>query len=573
MSHTIQTLWRRAHRAIRDPRVVRHWWDVRRDYTAFASKCAFLAEASRFEEPEKRVLIVSLSDWIAQVKMEAMLAAALRLRGWTPYVLTRSRFHWAARYFAACGLSRLIDLDDALRRHGGLADSLQAVDGFLEPCPSTVSLLASRHRDVFVGRHALSSVVREVKGGRIDLGDGVIAAKVRAQLTASLQTIPAAEAILDVVRPGLLLFLEKGYTPYGEIFDVAVNRGLETIQWHHGHRTDALVLKRYRRDNRHLHSFSLDPSTWERVKAAPWVAEEERRIMGELMQRYETGSWFSRKFLQTGKRIKTAEEVHAQLGLDPRRKTAVIFSHVLWDATFFFGENLFEDYEAWLIETVQAACANPAVNWVVKLHPDYVWKLKMAGGGDVRDRLALDAAVGRLPDHVKLVLPETDISTYSFFGITDYCLTVRGTIGIEMACFGIPVLTAGTGRYAGFGFTLDSATPEEYLARLAHIQEIPPLSPEQTRLAQQHAHALFLRRPMVFRTFEMVQRPLAELGHPLDHNVVIRARTLEALQQAQDLRAFADWVEAGREGDYLTEEPARPQAEALLPAQAGAAEA
>ena len=33
------------------------------------------------------------------------------------------------------------------------------------------------------------------------------------------------------------------------------------------------------------------------------------------------------------------------------------------------------------------------------------------------------------------------------FKVIDYGITVRGTIGIELPCFGIPVITAGTGRY------------------------------------------------------------------------------------------------------------------------------
>ena len=41
--------------------------------------------------------------------------------------------------------------------------------------------------------------------------------------------------------------------------------------------------------------------------------------------------------------------------LDPERKTAAIFSHILYDATFFYGESLFADYEEWLVEAVRAA--------------------------------------------------------------------------------------------------------------------------------------------------------------------------------------------------------------------------
>ena len=81
---------------------------------------------------------------------------------------------------------------------------------------------------------------------------------------------------------------------------------------------------------------------------------------------------------------------------------------------------------------------------------------------------------GQLPKHVSLVPARSDISTLSLFPVMDYCLTVRGTVGLEAACRGIPVLTGGTGRYDRKGFTVDSATPRQYLERIARLQDISP---------------------------------------------------------------------------------------------------
>ena len=73
----------------------------------------------------------------------------------------------------------------------------------------------------------------------------------------------------------------------------------------------------------------------------------------------------------------------------------------------------------------------------------------------------------------------TDISTLSLYEIADYCLTVRGTTGIEGACFGCNVLTAGTGRYDGKGFTIDSKSPSEYLKKIENIHQISVMSTEK----------------------------------------------------------------------------------------------
>ena len=534
-------------------RKVFHRLELEKDLAAFRRHNRFLAEAGRYENPDQRVLIVSLSNWPAQIKTEIMLATAFRLQGWTPWILTFSNHTCARRYFEAAGMSRFVHLDLQTNSDGTSLERMagKRADEILAEGIRSSSFLKQREKEVDIGRHVLSTLVRTLRLGHLNLADPALAQPLRNALVRSLCAISQANKVLERVQPKKILFLEKGYTPYGEIFDLALSQGLDAIQWGHSHRIDALMLKRYTAGDRTLHPFSLSSSTWAETRTMSWGPTKEQELLEEVQGRYESGSWFSRKYLQTNKRIKSPAEVRRQLGLDPSKKTAVLFSHVLWDATFFFGENLFEDYEQWLLEAVRAACRNAAVNWIVKLHPDYVWKLKMIGDTKVPDQVILEETFGKLPSHVTVLLPDTDISTSSLFEMTDYCLTVRGTIGIEMACFGIPVLTAGTGRYSGLGFTIDSSTAQEYLDRLRNIHRIPRLTAEQTELAQKHAYALLKLKPLPTTAFEQVQMPLEKLGHPLDHNVVIKPRSLQELTDAVDLKLFGQWACHSKTPDFL----------------------
>jgi hypothetical protein len=56
----------------------------------------------------------------------------------------------------------------------------------------------------------------------------------------------------------------------------------------------------------------------------------------------------------------------------------------------------------------------------------------------------VEESVGGVPGK-RLMAADTEINTFSLFKIADYGLTVRGTIGMALPCFGIPVATAGTG--------------------------------------------------------------------------------------------------------------------------------
>lgn len=512
----------------------------------FALRHPFLRRPVPISGSERIALFVSLIDTPVQVKIEGMFAKRLQLEGLTPVVLTHRACKNAQRLFRAFGITRFFFLDDLLK-DADASDIPALTERILREATTFGAFLGVTEGGIRIGNHVLSTVVRRTKGGSGTFQDPAVRELLGQLLPRSLHTARAAELLFERVRPEAVFFLEKGYSPYGEFFDAAIQRGLPCIQFVHSQKSDALILKRYGRENATTHPFSLAPATWERVKAMRWSPEDERAFRDELRRSYAEGTWFNRKFLLDGKKMKSPEEIRGQLKLDPQKKTAVIFSHVLWDATFFFGKTLFSDYEEWLVETVRAACANTAVNWIVKLHPDYAWKMKQMGDrGDPRDIIALQANIGTLPPHVQVVKPDIDISTYSFFAVTDYAITVRGTIGIEAPCFGIPVFTAGTGRYSGLGFTEDFRTREDYLAAMARIQQYPPLSPERTALALRHAHALFDLRPLPFSSFTFVRGT----GTTRD-DLAIRVRDLEKLRSAHDLTAFADWVLRSREEDFI----------------------
>lgn len=540
-------------RMAQHPRSALHPLELERDYRSFRSQYGSFLSKGRGDigpdKPDKKVLFVSLTDWVWQIKIEALLAKALELKGCSPVFATYSWCKGGLKYYRVCGFDQFVLFDKYLPQ--GATHSIKKLASDSLQSPVTIqSIKHLQFRGVNVGRQALASVTRSLHRSG-DLSDPRFLQLLTKSLVQSMKWTIAAERLLDEVRPEVAFFLDKDYVGIGSIYDLALNRGIDAIQWCGAHRDDAFTLKRFTSDTRHVHPQSLSKETWELARSMSWTTEREEELVDEFKSRYEDGQWGSYYNRPYGA-LKHRAEIERELGLDPRKKTAVIFSHILWDSTFFWGEDLFDDYADWLVETVKAACANSAVNWIVKLHPANAWKLKRERvGGELYDLALLRSKVGNLPDHVRLLEPEADINTYSLFEVTDYCLTVRGTVGIEVAWLGIPVLTAGTGRYSNLGFTIDSSTREEYLDRLAHIQHIPRLEPQQVELAKKYAYALFKWRPWQVSTFETLYMPLVEGGHPLDHNIRVHATSLQDIANASDLLAFAEWVTASDRLDFL----------------------
>lgn len=281
--------------------------------------------------------------------------------------------------------------------------------------------------------------------------------------------------------------------------------------------------------------------------AVPWDRRYGDAIRQELFGCYSNEDWFSNVGTQFDKRIISKEATCAELGLTKEKKIAVIFPHILWDGSFFYGEDLFQNYTEWLIETIKAARKNDRIQWVVKVHPAHTTKARQEHWTDKpAELLALEKMTNALPPHITLVMPEAKVSTYSLFQIADYVVTVRGTVGIEAPLFGIPVITAGTGRYDRRGFTVDSSTREEYLARLANLENLPPLTREQIELAERYAFNVFLCRPLRLASMSL---EFARDGKSTPV-VKVHRHSREEWLSSPDMVRLSNWFRDGATEDF-----------------------
>jgi len=511
-----------------------------------------------------RTMMISLFDEFYFLKVDMALARALVLAGHDVTVVKSIRSRHVERYFRLLGITQFITIEEYEAASGGHSVGF-AECAALRPPFTFASLMAFKVGHFNLGEHILSTLLAMFRIGHLDLNSLACRNFVQSWLDVLPIRMAAVRRIFDKVRPDNFILNEKGYLPNALFWDEALHRQVNFIQWHPAQETNTIVLKKYNQTDSKDHPLSLSEQSWSKLKGKVWTEALDRSLAEMFRQRYEKNDWYNRNVYRAPAPIISAEDVRRKLNLDNSKKTAVVFSHILWDATFFFGENIFQDYEVWLLETIKEACANPNLNWIVKLHPDYTWKLARVGGSlDEPDILKRE--FGELPPHVQLMLPDSPINTYSLFQVADYCVTVRGTAGIEMACFGKPVLTAGTGRYFGLGFTLDSRSADEYRRRLGGLHNEPPLDVERTILARRFAYALYKLRPFRHASFSSRVNERNGPGHPLFLNYDYHFRNAEEFAAASDLKAFADWFDCRDQPDFLSDwpdDPVAPQTDRL----------
>lgn len=534
---------------------MRYAWDVNRDYHTTRRRLAPFMQGAEGANPDRQVLIISRSNIPYLIKAHALMAKALQLRGYWPVIVTSSNNHLASKYFKLFGIEDIVYWDVYAQQHQPRQSDVDGVvRSFLESRPSIQEIKQWNLRGVYAAKHALSTAIRTALRGQFDLDNPEQLRSFESHLKQAVASMLVAERLYDSRPIVKAIVRDAGYTPNGALYEVGLRRGVDCVRAEMGQLRGSWLMKRYTPETIGRALFSLSEDTWERLRHNPLTAEQETELEGNYADRYDPTSQKDMYKYQVGKQQMSADTVRERLGLDPRKQTAVIFSHITWDASFFDGEDLYDDYEHWLVATVRAACRNPSLNWVVKLHPANVFKLKREGSiteNQETEMLAL-RQLGPLPDHVRILHADTDINTWSLFPLIDYGVTVRGTIGMELPMYGVPVLTAGTGRYDGFGFTIDSQSQEEYEERLRHLHEVPRLDALQMELAHRHCYWLLVRHQVSFEdiapaTAMMVQHAT----HPLHYNLQIRASSLRDLESSPSFSAFADWFLESDQPDFM----------------------
>ena len=489
----------------------------------------------------KTALIVS-QYYLPFAGMEALMMKALQMAGFETVVMGNRRYDFL-RYGWLAGNKKVIEASDYKTK-----GETEWVDGQMGRLGTLQDWLSLEFQGVHVGRFTIASALRFLKVGQLDFTDPSVQAKLRILLENSVRHTMRTIEVLNEFKPDCILVMDRGYSGYGEVFDLAINRGIDTLNWNLGYKSNRIVVKRYHSGNEREHPLSPAAESWQQLCSIPWRPEYGDSVREELFQCYESQDWFSVVGTQFDKQILSRQMTRQTLGLSSEKKVAVIFPHILWDGSFWFGKDLFDDYTQWFVETIRAACANSRLQWVVKLHPAHLVKAKQGNDpGRPAELNVIERSFGSLPDHVTLVFPDTGLSTFSLFEIADYAVTVRGTVGIEAALFGVPMVTAGTGRYDRRGFTLDSNTRQEYLHKLENLETYPRLSKEQIELAERYAYGVFFCRPLSLSS--------VSLGYARDGKatpkVTVHCQTRQQWLDSPDMRQLADWIADGKAEDML----------------------
>jgi hypothetical protein len=156
--------------------------------------------------------------------------------------------------------------------------------------------------------------------------------------------------------------------------------------------------------------------------------------------------------------------------VDDDRKLAIIYAHIWFDFPHTFAMGNFTDFLDWMRFTLDQLGDIRHVDWILKPHPTEDWY----GGFRLAD-MVLD-----LPPNVRLAPADTDSLTA--LSAADVVVTVHGTVGLEAAAHGLPVIAADHSFYSDWGFVHCAASRDHYRDLLHTIGDLA--APDETGVAR-----------------------------------------------------------------------------------------
>lgn len=341
----------------------------------------------------------------------------------------------------------------------------------IEECENLV------YKDVNVGALHMNAAMRYFEGDlspNKDEHEWVL----RSELINSIIATDTAEKIVKEEKPDIVVTRHVGYSSWGSFAQYCENKGIRVCYPGEGYKEDTLGFD--------FNINSITDSNYKKYyektrKKKPLNKKEDAELQSFLDNRMKG------KSTDTSLYGYSTENVENQFNLDMYEKTYVIFPNVAWDSSLLYAHKGFKDVYEWISHTIKLFKQKPQYQLIVKIHPSeaYVAKSK----NTVSDFIVSNFSP--LTENIKIIPPVTTISPYSLFSFIDVGLVYNGTVGLEMALHGIPVVAAGLTHYGRKKFTYDISSKKEYEKIL--FGNLPHLDKQMVQQARMYAYFYFMK--------------------------------------------------------------------------------
>lgn len=221
-----------------------------------------------------------------------------------------------------------------------------------------------------------------------------------------------------------------------------------------------------------------------------------------------------------------------RLDLDPSKPLVVVFAHSWFDFPHTQAMTNFAEPLDWIQFTLETIAPITSINWAFKPHPCDRWY------GAIR----LDELIQNLPSHIALLPDDSD--SLAVQRAADAIVTIQGTVAIEGAVAGKPVLCADSGMYTDWGFTHFATSRQDYAEKLRGILDLAPPTPDQRERAMAYVATAVAPPPEPAHGLKLSCDTLFIEGKLYPRVLEILTTNREAVER--EIHLIREWMRSGR---------------------------
>ena len=352
------------------------------------------------------------------------------------------------------------------------------------------------YHDVPIGQLIEPSVARHLRRSALNADTLEEIKTWQSYLASAYMLVDAYEKALDTIRPDIVFLPGGWFLWYSIALYLARQRGIQVFCYENAfHHPPSGKRWMFTQNTSFLDPDCLSPA-WEQWRDVP-LTEKENEHLDQVLSARKGGSLYYPLPVDDQRRVRE------ELGLvDAERPVVALFTNMTWDAAVYGkGDTPFESMLDWVIETIRSLAPRD-VTLVVRAHPA---EALIHEGVFSRENLIpfVKNLLGDLPDNVKMVPPESKISSYTLLDMVDTAVMYTSTLGLEAAVAGrVPLIIAGPARYGHNGFGHCPTSFQEYFDLLLRADSLAPPSPHERELARRFAYMYFFRTAWPVQFFE-----------------------------------------------------------------------
>ncbi len=352
-------------------------------------------------------------------------------------------------------------------------------------------LLDYQYLGVNVGDYARASTNRFYLSGQpLNLEDSKQVAVLRKKLVNSMFTTKVAHGVYLKEKPTCVFSLHGVYSTWGPFFDYFRNQNIDVFVYNSTATPLSLGRFVFTHNGRGFDIVGRD--TWNDFKTTPLSQEEESKVDAYFSARLRGEAielkMFEKNFDNTPK-----ETLIQSLNNKKYLRRYVLFSNLTWDSVIDISDKgAFENIFAWIDQTIDYFKKHPNYQLIIKPHPsELIWERK---NKRVRDYILEHHP--NLPENIKVLKADTPLLAYDLVNQETISLVFGGTLGLELAAQGLPLLNTARSHYSDAGVSYHVKTLEDYLSSLDNSDKIISFTKTNQKLAKKYAY-FYLFRTMV----------------------------------------------------------------------------